>query len=156
MVGSFGFGILSDKIGRMKALMIGLILTSTSGVLGGFMPNAIAFAIMRFITGIGAKGLFMISFVLCVEYTGPKYAALLGIAINIPFALGEMVLGLEAYFIRDWFQLQIVGHAPIILACLLWFVVPESPRWLIATGRIEKARKTIENGAKTNKKVVRK
>ena len=35
----------------------------------------------------------MIAFVLCVEFTGPKYSAYLGIAINIPFAIGEMILG---------------------------------------------------------------
>ena len=115
MIGSFGFGLLADKIGRMKALMIGICLTSCTGVLGAFMPTVTTFGLMRFLTGVGAKGLFMLAFVLCVEFTGPKYSAYLGIAINIPFALGEMLLGLEAYFIRDWMQLQLVAYAPIIL-----------------------------------------
>ena len=64
MIGSFGFGLLSDAIGRRKTLIIGLTLTSVSGVLGAFMPNAILFGIMRFLSGVGAKGLFMICFVL--------------------------------------------------------------------------------------------
>lgn len=33
---------------------------------------------------------------------------LVGIAIEIPFALGEMLLGLEAYYIRDWRTLQVM------------------------------------------------
>ena len=94
MVGSFGFGILSDAIGRKKALMVGLVMTSTSGVLGAFMPNEVLFGIMRFLSGVGAKGLFMIAFVLSVELTGQKYSSYLGVAIQIPFALGEMVVGL--------------------------------------------------------------
>ena len=39
---------------------------------------------------------------------------LIGIAIEIPFALGEALLGFEAYFIRDWTTLQIVAYLPLI------------------------------------------
>ena len=100
------------------------------------------------------KGLFMIAFVLCVELTGPKYSAYLGIAINIPFALGEMLLGLEAFFIRDWMHLQLVAYAPIILACLLYFILPESPRWLIATGKMDQARQIVIKGSEANQRPV--
>ena len=44
-----------------------------------------------------------------------KFTMLMGIAIEIPFALGEAVLGLEAYLIRDWKILQIVAYLP--MAC---------------------------------------
>lgn len=150
MVGSFGFGILSDAIGRKKALMVGLVLTSTSGVLGAFMPNEVLFGIMRFLSGVGAKGLFMIAFVLSVEFTGQKYSAYLGVAIQIPFALGEMVVGFQAYFIRNWVYLQLAAYAPIILGCLLWFPLPESPRWLLSKNQANQARKITQIGAKTN------
>ena len=39
---------------------------------------------------------------------------LIGIAIEIPFALGEALLGFEAYFIRDWTTLQIVAYLPLL------------------------------------------
>ena len=38
----------------------------------------------------------------------------IGIAIVIPFTLGEALLGLEAYFIRDWKTLQVVAHLPLL------------------------------------------
>ena len=44
---------------------------------------------------------------------------LMGIAIEIPFALGEAVLGLEAYLIRDWKILQIVAYLPMACKPLL-------------------------------------
>ncbi len=53
-------------------------------------------------------GCFMISFVICVEFVGVKYTMLVGIVIEIPFALGELLLGLEAYIFRDFMALQLV------------------------------------------------
>ena len=50
------------------------------------------------------------------------------------FAIGELILTLQAYFIRDWFTLQIVAHAPMFVLLGLYFVVPESTRWLLAKG----------------------
>ena len=59
---------------------------------------------------MGGMGCFMISFVVCVECVGVKFTMLVGILIEIPFAIGELLLGLEAYFLRDFFSLQLVGH----------------------------------------------
>ena len=60
-------------------------------------------------TGIGGIACFMVTFVICVEYVGAKYTMFTGIIIEVPFALGELLLGLEAYYIRDWVTLQLVA-----------------------------------------------
>ena len=58
--------------------------------------------------------------------------------INIPFALGELLLGLEAFIVRDWVRLQLVAHAPVLgLTCLAW-LCPESVRWLLAKVRLSR------------------
>ena len=105
-IGSYIMGAISDKFGRMKALMLGVLLVSGSGILGAFMPDQHSYGFLRFLTGIGGNAFFMVTFVICVEYVGPKYTMLSGLIIEIPFALGELVLGLEAYCIRDWVTLQ--------------------------------------------------
>ena len=151
-IGSYIMGAISDKFGRMKALMLGVLLVSGSGILGAFMPDQHSYGILRFLTGIGGNAFFMVTFVICVEYVGPKYTMLSGLIIEIPFALGELVLGLEAYFIRDWVTLQLVAHIPVLLLFGLWFLIPESPRWLLATGRLDEAEKIVRKGAKINNK----
>ena len=72
------------------------------------------YGFLRFVTGMGGIGCFMVCFVLAVEHVGFKYTMLIGIAIEIPFAIGEIILGLEAYFIRDWTTLQIVAYLPLL------------------------------------------
>ena len=74
----------------------------------------LGYGLMRVLTGMGGIGCFMVSFVLVVEHVGARFTSLIGVAIEIPFALGQGVLGLEAYFVRDWRVLQILAHLPLL------------------------------------------
>jgi len=155
LFGSYIFGWVSDYFGRIRALMISVATVSLSGFLGAFCVGSAGlhlYALLRFITGVGAIGSFMVCFVLAVEHVGFKYTMVIGIAIEIPFAVGEMLLGLEAYFVRDWKTLQIVAYLPILALMGLYFTVPESVRWLIGQGRVEDAKKIIREASKVNKK----
>ena len=72
----------------------------------------------------------------------------------MPYAVGEMVLGLFAYFIRDYVTLQWVMSAICFLQLPLWLLMPESPRWLLSKGRVEEARTVMERAASWNRKTV--
>ena len=56
--------------------------------------------------------------------------------INIPFALGEFLLGVEAWLVRDWVHLQLVAHAPVLALASLAWLCPESVRWLLTKERL--------------------
>ena len=72
----------------------------------------------------------------------------------MPYAVGEMVLGLFAFFIRDYVTLQWVMSALCFLQLPLWLLMPESPRWLLSRGRLEEARAVMEKAASWNNKTV--
>ena len=72
------------------------------------------YAISRFLAGMGGIGGFVTAFVLAVEHAGSRFTMLIGVAIMIPFALGEASLGLAAYLVRDWKLLQIITHLPLL------------------------------------------
>jgi len=154
LIGSMFFGLISDKFGRMKALMLSVLFVVVSALLCAIIPDLGAYGFFRFITGMGGMGCFMVTFVLAVEYVGFKYTMLIGIVIEIPFALGEILLGLEAYYIRDWYTLQLVSYLPWAILLGLWFIIPESPRWLIAVGEYEKAITVINKMEKVNNATV--
>ena len=63
----------------------------------------------------------MIIFLSAVEYVGAKWRSFCGIMIEVPFALGEAMVGVAAYFIRDWRWLQATVTVPSFLVlCHMW------------------------------------
>lgn len=160
MIGSFVCGVLSDKYGRKLVIMFSIAASSLGSLAGAFMPEYWSFLLTRVVTAIGAEGVFLVPFTLSMEIVGGKetmsllpwvtFKTLLANTITIPFALGEALVPVVALFIRDWVTLQWVISAALCLELLLWFVIPESPRWLIANGRLEEASLLIEKAAKRN------
>ena len=49
---------------------------------------------------------------------------------------------------RDWQSLQMVAYLPLLSLLGLWFLVPESPRWLIGAGRLDEAKEGIRKAAR--------
>lgn len=86
-----------------------------------------------------------------MEIVGPKKRELIAILYQIPFNIGHASLAVFAYFIREWrwfqFSITIFSVVFLIYICL----VPESPRWLYTTGRLDKSVKILEKIARCNK-----
>lgn len=70
------------------------------------------------------------------------------------YTMGLILLAGITYMVRDWSNLAYVTSAPFILYYIYWFVLPESPRWLLAKGRLEEASKILETLAKVNGKAL--
>ncbi|CAL1541892.1 unnamed protein product [Lymnaea stagnalis] len=123
LVGSFVFGLVSDKIGRKKAILMSLVFHSVAAICTAFSPNFPVFAFLRFVTGLGDVGLFMCCFVLAMELVGRKWRAQAGVAIQYFWCAGMFVLVGMAYGIRDWKVLQVVPSCCTVVIFLLWWSV---------------------------------
>ena len=69
------------------------------------------------------------------------YSKFFLLIVGIGFIVGELVLALEAYLIRDWITLQLVAYLPMLILMGLYFILPESTRWLIAKGIVMQDKK---------------
>ena len=46
--------------------------------------------------------------------------------------MGELLVGVLAYFVRDWSSLQLAAHGPLLLLTAICWTCPESVRWTLA------------------------
>jgi hypothetical protein len=83
----------------------------------------------------------MVAYVITAEGSRDYHRILLNAIVAIGFAFGELLLGVEAYYIRDWKTLQIVAYAPPILLISLRFILPESTRYYEHSGNNESGEK---------------
>ena len=77
------------------------------------------------------------------------------VIVSVGWPIGELILAMEAYFIRDHLTLQLVSHVPMFLVIVVIFLgIPESTRWLISRNMYEQARKQVLRIASINKTTV--
>lgn len=155
MVGSFVFGLLSDKIGRKKTLYISFILILVSSVTLYWAESLEVYIFLRFLVGAACSGIFLTSYVIGMEMVGPSMRLWAGTLIHAFFATGQVILAGVAYYVRDWRRLQLYLAIPNVIYLSYYWLIPESPRWLLANGRRKEAEVVLRKAAKVNKVYLR-
>ncbi|KAK9959795.1 hypothetical protein ABG768_009896 [Culter alburnus] len=150
MVGAAIFGWLSDRYGRKRMLLVSYLISISFAVASAFSQSFIMFAITRFFTGMGLTGISIISYVLCVEWADIAHRTIAGVLISLDWSISTMILPGIAYLVNDWRPLIITVTAPLGLAVITWRWMPESARWLIASGRLEEAHHYLSKCASAN------
>lgn len=85
---------------------------------------------------------------------GPKHRVLCTIVLNIAYSIGLVLLAGIVYFVRDWRYLSLTVSLPLLILFTCFFILPESPRWLIATGKYRRAAKIMKIMARLNRKSI--
>uniref|UniRef100_A0A1S4N1W3 Major facilitator superfamily (MFS) profile domain-containing protein n=1 Tax=Pediculus humanus subsp. corporis TaxID=121224 RepID=A0A1S4N1W3_PEDHC len=142
--GAFLFGVLSDKYGRKLSFLLGCLIYVVSGPLVAFAGNYSMIVAGRIGLGAACSGIYNSAFVILSEIASKKKRAALGILYNMSYPLGQMIIPLIAFFFRDWRTLQLIISVPSILIFAFYWMLPESPRWLLLKNRKEEASLMIE------------
>ncbi|UJR35354.1 hypothetical protein I4U23_028112 [Adineta vaga] len=112
----------------------------------------IFFVVARFLLACATRGVSVSGFVLGSEIVGPSKRLLTGIVIEYFFSFGQLFLVLFAYFIRTWRALTGAISLFTVPFMVFYFILPESPRWLISKGRFDEAEKILRRIAVINKR----
>ncbi|XP_053604285.1 organic cation transporter protein-like isoform X2 [Plodia interpunctella] len=151
LIGGIMFGVIADQYGRRIPLMAAIAIQSITSFIASAMPHFWWWMAVRFILALASGGIGIISFVICVEVVSGKWRTTIPILYQLPFGLGSAVMALLAYWLRDWRKLEFALASISSLFLLYWFWIPESPRWLLATGQTQKAIEVLRIAAKQNK-----
>merc|ERR1712172_91017 len=151
LVGSFFFGWLSDKFGRVVSITTAGIILVISQALNGFSNSYIMFAILNIFMAAGGIGSYLVSFVLLFEWSCPKYRTKQSVFAQVPFAVGFLYVVFLSWCLRSsWRTLQWVIAAPNLLFLAFPLLLPESPRWLVSKGRGSAALASITTASNSN------
>ncbi|XP_034486300.1 organic cation transporter protein isoform X1 [Drosophila innubila] len=143
-------GWISDRFGRRHTLMTFVSIQTIFGGILAFSTSVAMFMSLRVIIGFASMTVTVVSFVLVVELVSGKWRTIIGILNILPVAISYVLSSGIAYLIRDWRTLQLVISCPWLIMLSIWYWLPESPRWLLAQGRLEELYRLVEQAAKMN------
>lgn len=81
-----------------------------------------------------------------------KYHVLVNTIFSVTYTLGGILVGLAAMYVHNFRVLMWMFYIPGLLTFVYIWLVPESFRWLLATGRIDRAIETMKRIAKSNRR----
>ena len=138
MIGGLIGGVLGDRLGRRTALLGSVVTFAVLTLAIAYVPagSVDTLALMRFLAGVGLGGAMPNAATLASEYVPRKQRPFAVTMTIICIPLGGVVAAeMAALIIPDygWRALfQAGGVLPLVLAVILWKVLPESPRYLAA------------------------
>ena len=145
MCGGLLFGIVSDRIGRVKSLTLVTALYGIFTCLVTIVPNWYTLLAFRFMAGMGVGGVLLISTVYISEIWKEKTRAVMLGILAVCFPVGIVTTGSLNLIFSDWRSAFGIGIIPVIAALLIFLLAPESAKWR-NVNTSEKKSATLFNG----------
>ncbi|KAM6519889.1 hypothetical protein FALCPG4_013465 [Fusarium falciforme] len=144
-------GLLSDKIGRKKTLLLGGVIITLASVIQAAAVNYGMFVASRVLVGVGAITIIQPSPMLISELCYPTHRGIYTALFWTFYYFGSIIAAWSTYGLQKhmpasvwaWRGPSILQGGLPILQLLFWWKLPESPRWLIANDRSQEARATL-------------
>lgn len=148
VIGAFGFGWLTDRIGRKKLFFITLAVYLAATAASALSWSLASYAVFRFLTGAGIGGEYTAINSTIQELIPARYRGWTDLVINGSFWIGAAFGAVSAIVLLDpnWIDIDLgwrlayltgAGLGLVVFVMRLW--IPESPRWLIIHGHPDQA-----------------
>lgn len=152
--GAFIAGWLADKFGRRSILIVSSICFTISALGAGLAQNSAQFIFVRVLGGLAVGAASVLAPAYISEVTPAKYRGTLSSIQQI-----AIISGLFASFLSNYILARVAGGSTVVLAWgfeawrwMFWIMlipsvvfffsllfIPESPRFLVAKGKKDKA-----------------
>jgi sugar porter (SP) family MFS transporter len=154
VIGAALAGMISDRIGRKKTLLLAAICFLVSAI-GSALPRDLTeFIIYRILGGIGVGAASMTSPMYIAEISPARIRGRMVSLNQLAIVSGMLVVYFVNLLIENygsnvdvnwnleygWRWMFGSETVPALLLFVLMFLVPESPRWLVKKGRVDEAR----------------
>jgi MFS transporter, putative metabolite:H+ symporter len=158
MVGAPFFGTLADRFGRRRIFLITVSCDAVFGLLAAAAPGFPLLLLGRFLTGFVVGGTLSVDYATMAEFLPSRNRGRWLVALESFWALGALAIALIAWAVQSlapehvWRWLLACATLPALSG--LWFrrSLPESPLFLLKTGKAEAATHVLQGIAAANGK----
>ena len=144
--GALVFGALAERYGRVPSVAAATALMSAMSVACALSGSFGTLLTLRLIQGIGVGGEMPVSAVYINELSKAGGRGRFFLLYQLIFPIGLMMTGqIGALLVPSlgWQVMFLIGGIPGLLVTVALLRLPESPRWLIAKGRVREAENII-------------
>ena len=142
--GGLGFGIMGDRVGRAKTMLLTILLYSLFTGLSALSWDPWSFAIFRFLTGLGVGGEFAVGVALVAEVMPVRARPFALGLLQALSAVGNISAAMISLVLSDleergavgsaWRIMFVIGAVPALLAILIRRRLKEPEQWQAASG----------------------
>jgi len=148
IIGAFGSGVLTDKFGRKRILILVALFFALSCVLTAIASSSVLFITARLFGGLAVGAASVLSPMYVAEVSPPDKRGMLVAIYQLAIVLGILVSYFINFWLHDvdnnWRWMFATGTIPSVLFFTGLFFIPESPRWLYKAGRKEESLKVLK------------
>jgi sugar porter (SP) family MFS transporter len=150
-VGALGVGPLADRFGRKLLLGIAGVFFIIGSLLSAIATGFVTMIIARIILGLAVGAASALTPAYLAELAPAKHRGSLGTMFQLMITLGILLayvsnlgfLGHHIAGIADWRWMMASALIPAAMLFLGSLLLPESPRFLAAKGRVDEAKKVL-------------
>ncbi|GLV48318.1 MFS transporter [Thermus sp. LT1-2-5] len=142
LLGAAAGGRLADRLGRKAVVGYSLFLAGLGSLLTALAPGLGWVYFFRFLTGLGLGAELPVAASLMGEFSPRAHRGRMVVLLEAFWAVGWLLAALAGYLLvpgLGWRAAFLVGALPALYAAYLRLSLPESPRWLVAQGRLKEA-----------------
>ena len=142
LLGALVSGVLADRIGRVNVVLVALAVTALSCMGLAISPGFVSFVVLRFVQGLGIGGEVPAAATYVGELAQSDRRGRFVLLYELVFPAGLTAVAVVAAWVvpvLGWRWVYGIGVLPALLVGPILRWVPESPRWLAASGRGERA-----------------
>ncbi|PHH82954.1 hypothetical protein CDD82_4172 [Ophiocordyceps australis] len=151
LVASTLSSFLADKFGRKHVILYADLLFVAGALIQALCRTVSIMVVGRCIIGVGVGAASFVIPLYLAELAPPSHRGKL-VTTNVLFiTMGQMIayitgwaLGTFAPSKSGWRWMVGLGALPAVLQAFILILMPETPRWLVKAGRIDAARRVIQ------------